>query len=105
MNEPIAKVTVSREGGGWPPVLGSRIVTDTAILQAFGATMIHWSFGEAVVEDLIAGLLGVPPVHAYSLTANINISSRCHSIRALARQCLVASDFSEFDSALANLKR
>jgi hypothetical protein len=66
--------------------------------------MIYWSFGEAVVEDLIAGLVGVPPVHAYSLTANINISSRCQSIRALARQCLDHSDFAEFESALGQFE-
>jgi hypothetical protein len=70
------------------------------ILGALGQIVTHWSFGEAVVEDLIAGFLGANVRYVYPVTANINISTRCQSVKALAKLRLEAFDLAEFESAL-----
>jgi hypothetical protein len=79
-----------------PVELTSLNPSDPELLAAIGTVVIKWSFLEGVVEDSIAGFLKVDVSFVYTLTANINISSRLAAIIALSELRLKPNDFIEF---------
>jgi hypothetical protein len=75
-------------------------VTNDQIVLQFGRIIMQWSFAEALIEDLLAGMMGAELKYVWALTANINISTRIEALRAVGRMRLSASAFIEFESAL-----
>lgn len=79
-------------------------VRQESILRRIGTVVTHWSFFEAVIEDMIAGFLGSEIHWVYTLTSEQSISARIESIRALARLRLTEGDFSDFEARLNKFK-
>jgi hypothetical protein len=69
------------------------------MLQAIGTVITHWAYLEALIEDLTAGFMSAELTHVYTLTANINISTRLPAAVALAKLRLESDDdLAEFQS-------
>jgi|SRR3954447_22649446 hypothetical protein len=64
-------------------------------LALIGSVTTHFAYFEALIEDMIAGLMQADVADVYTLTANINISTRIPALLALARSKLEETDFKE----------
>jgi hypothetical protein len=67
-------------------------LTDSAALAKIGDVTTRWAFLEAIVEDIIASLLGTDLRFTYVLTTNINIVTRIKIIEALGHLRLDDAD-------------
>jgi hypothetical protein len=86
-----------------PIVATAHDPTDPILLAGIGRVSVRWAFLEAVVEDSIAGFLGASVEHVYTLTANINISTRLGAIVAVAELRLAETDFIAFKGVIKQL--
>ena len=78
-------------------------IKDEKMLAKLGEIVTLWAFAEAVVEDTIAGLLETEVLFAYTVTANVNISTRLRAVTALAHIRLDDFLFAEFDSIISQM--
>lgn len=77
---------------------------DEKLLAKFADVVTIWAFGEAVVEDIIAGLLGTDVIVAYALTTNINISTRLKASLAIAHMRFETTLFEEFETLISEMQ-
>jgi hypothetical protein len=76
---------------------------DPVLLAGIGRISVRWSFLEAVVEDTIAGFLKAQVEFVYTLTANINVSTRLAAIVALGQLRLSDTDFDNFEDIIKQI--
>jgi hypothetical protein len=79
-------------------------ISNREILHRLGLVVMRCGFAEAVIEDLIAGFLGAETTHVYTLTANINVSTRLEALRALAVLRLEQEHYAELNTLISELK-
>jgi hypothetical protein len=78
-------------------------IQDEKMLAKLGDIVTLWAFAEAVIEDIIAGLLGTDVMYAYVVTANVNISTRLKAATALAHMRFDQSLYAEFASLIEQM--
>jgi hypothetical protein len=79
-------------------------LVDEKMLAGIGRVVTQWAFGEAVLEDMLAGLLQAEPKHVYALTANLPTQTKIESIRAVARMRMTTMVFDTFETMLDDFR-